>query len=67
MSIIKLLWFFLFILILFFRYTIFSKIIILILTIIITLITIIKIIADRNEWRIIAEEYHKKNEIKNDK
>ncbi len=67
MIIIKILWIILFILILFFRYTCFSKIIIFFITIAITLITVIKLISDKKEWQIIAEEYHKDKEKENDK
>ena len=59
MSFIKLLWLVYIIVILFFRYTFEGKIVILIYSICLALITIINALKSRNEWREIAEEYHK--------
>ena len=58
MNFIKILWMIDLILILFFRYSIAGKTVILILTISLTIITIIRHLNSRNEWREIAEEYH---------
>ncbi len=59
MSFIKLLWLVYIVVILFFRYTFEGKIVILIYSICLALITIINALKSRNEWREIAEEYHK--------
>ena len=59
MSFIKLLWLVYIIVILFFRYTFKGEIVILIYSICLALITIINALKSRNEWREIAEEYHK--------
>ena len=61
---IKFLWIIDIIMILFFRYSTESKMAILILTISLTVITIIRHLNSRNEWREIAEEYHKDLESK---
>ena len=62
MSFIKFLWLVYIIVILFFRYTLEGKIIILIYSICLALITIINALKSRNEWREIAEEYHENSE-----
>ena len=59
MSFVKFLWIGYIIIILFFRFTFEGKIIILIYSICIVFITIVNAIKSRNEWREIAEEYHK--------
>ncbi len=63
-NLIKLLWIIDIIMILFFRYSTEGKMAILILTISLTVITIIRHLNSRNEWREIAEEYHKDLESK---
>ena len=63
-NLIKLLWIIDIIMILFFRYSTEGKMAILILTISLTVITIIRHLNSRNEWREIAEEYHKDSESK---
>ncbi len=64
MSLLKFLWIGYFIIILFFRFSFKWKIVILIYSISLAVITIINIIKSRNEWRGIAEEYHKNMEEK---
>ena len=59
MSLVKFLWIGYIIVILFFRFTFKGKIIILIYSICLALITLINALKSRNEWREIAQEYHK--------
>jgi len=59
MSLIKILWISYFVVILFFRYSFEGKIFILIYSICLVLITVINAIKSRNEWRGVAENYHK--------
>ncbi len=59
MSFVKFLWIGYIVVVLFFRFTFKGKIIILIYSICLALITIINALKSRNEWREIAEEYHK--------
>lgn len=59
MSLIKFLWIGYFIVILFFRYSFEGKILILIYSICLVLITTINALKSRNEWRGVAEDYHK--------
>ena len=65
MSIVKFLWLGYLIVILFFRYSFEGKILILIYSIVLALVTIVNAIKSRNEWRDVAEDYHKK--IENEK
>jgi len=59
MSLIKFLWIGYFVVILFFRYSFEGKILILIYSICLVLITTINALKSRNEWRGVAEDYHK--------